>query len=274
MSNQSPLFQSAIELFGHAIEHFNGGSQRDRKFVILHLANAVELIFKDKLLDLGESIYSNPKETISIHASLEKLAKSNAKVPNFSKIQLLIDERNTIQHRFGFPDELTTLFYINATYEFFDAFLQDNYSLSLNEVLKEAIQSETLQEFYLFKNPENSEFSDLLKLTNKHPVSALLSAYSYFETLIQEVLMFDRQGQIAQESEIRSQVMLTMSVFKRHEIELPSDFHNNYDDLRELRNQVAHAKTEPSTKEVKSAIRFIMEFKVLTDSLRGKRANA
>ena len=34
MGYDSPLFQSALELFAHAIEHFNRGDERDRKFTI------------------------------------------------------------------------------------------------------------------------------------------------------------------------------------------------------------------------------------------------
>jgi len=64
MSYDSPLFQSALELFAHAIEHYNRGEEKDRKFVILHLANSVELILKDYILDLGESIYKTPKDNL------------------------------------------------------------------------------------------------------------------------------------------------------------------------------------------------------------------
>jgi hypothetical protein len=52
--------------------------QRDRKFVILHLANAVELIFKDLMLDLGLSLYKNPKETVTIKGAIETLSKEKS----------------------------------------------------------------------------------------------------------------------------------------------------------------------------------------------------
>ena len=74
MAVESPLFQSSMELFGHSITHFNGISELDRKLVILHISNSVELLLKDMILDSGESIYKNPKETITIHACIELLA--------------------------------------------------------------------------------------------------------------------------------------------------------------------------------------------------------
>ena len=73
MGEKSPLFHSTIELLAHAIEHFAQNTERDRKLVVLHLANALELILKDKLLDLGQSVYKNPKETKSIYGIFDDL---------------------------------------------------------------------------------------------------------------------------------------------------------------------------------------------------------
>ena len=143
MAYDSPLFQSSLELFGHAIEHFNWGSEKDRKFVILHLANAVELIFKDLLLDLGESIYKNPKETITITSSIKTLTEEKGiQIPNLNKLELLIDERNSLQHRYGFPNELTSIFYMDAVYNFFKEFLKGNYDLDIDKILEDFVSPE------------------------------------------------------------------------------------------------------------------------------------
>lgn len=56
MAVESPLFQSSMELLGHSISHFNGSSELDRKLVILHLANSIELILKDLVLDTGVNL--------------------------------------------------------------------------------------------------------------------------------------------------------------------------------------------------------------------------
>ena len=67
MSDKSPLFVSASELLAHAIELYFEGMERKYKFVILHLANAIELILKDRIIDSGSSIYkSSSTTTISI----------------------------------------------------------------------------------------------------------------------------------------------------------------------------------------------------------------
>ena len=98
MAIESPLFQSAMELLGHAISHYNGKKELDRKLLILHLANSVELVLKDLVLDSGQSIYKNAKETITIQGCLNVLKEQKVSLPFLNKIELLIDERNALQN--------------------------------------------------------------------------------------------------------------------------------------------------------------------------------
>jgi hypothetical protein len=46
-----------MELIAHAVKLCRANKPQKFKFVILHLANSVELILKDLLIDKGESIY-------------------------------------------------------------------------------------------------------------------------------------------------------------------------------------------------------------------------
>ena len=67
MIENSPLFVSSMELIAHSIDLYAESTDKKYKFVILHLANAVELILKDKVVDTGQTIYKdNNKLTIGI----------------------------------------------------------------------------------------------------------------------------------------------------------------------------------------------------------------
>jgi hypothetical protein len=57
MSDKSPLFVSSLELIAHATELFAQKNPKKYKFIILHLANAIELVLKDLVIDQGMSIY-------------------------------------------------------------------------------------------------------------------------------------------------------------------------------------------------------------------------
>lgn len=137
MSTTSPLFQSSMELLGHSISHFIIGEELDRKLVILHLSNAIELLLKDLVLETGESIYKpkNPKETITIHECIKTLNDKSCNIPYINKVELLIDERNALQHRFGSPNELTSIFYMELCFAFFKDVLDEHYNQDIEEIL-------------------------------------------------------------------------------------------------------------------------------------------
>ena len=130
MGDKSPLFISSMELYAHAIELYSTERQRNFKFAILHLANAVELLLKDALIDLGKSIYKNPKETVTIWGAISLLEEYDITIPEKPHLEILIDDRNTIQHRFGFPDDRATYYYIDVVSGFLRRFLKERYDLN------------------------------------------------------------------------------------------------------------------------------------------------
>ena len=163
VSDDSPLFVSAIELIAHSTELYTQGNERKYKFIILHLANAIELILKDRLVDKGISIYIPRKSlTITIWDSFEKLEAEGTSVPERPIIELLVDDRNTIQHRFSFPDSETVYFYLKRVIAFFKRFLDEEYGVDLADALKPYLSTEDLVLLGLVE--EEDEYGQLDKL--------------------------------------------------------------------------------------------------------------
>ena len=281
MAYDSPLFQSSLELFGHAIEHFNWGTERDRKFVILHLANAVELIFKDLLLDLGESIYKNPKETISVTGSIKTLTEEKGiQIPNLNKLELLIDERNSLQHRYGFPNELTAIFYMEAVYNFFNEFLKENYDLEIDKILEEFVSPDDLASFQLRQAVTTNELDKLIKLARIHPVGALLSAYTYLEKQLNEIrnIINDNvQGRFDEvDRHTRFRIMRLTNpdflprLFDEYGVEIEGENKRKLFELRKIRNVTAHGREEPDEKIVIDLIKFIRGLEPKISELKSK----
>ena len=266
MAYTSPLFQSSFDLFSHSIEHFNLGTERDRKFVIMHLANAVELIFKDLMLDLGLSIYKNPKETITITGAIETLSKDKQiKIPHLNKLELLIDERNALQHRYGFPNELTTIFYMEATYSFFKEFLQENYNLDIEIVLQDFLNEDDLTIFNLRSVTNLTELDKLHKLTKIHPVGALLSLYAYFEGQMNSIREVVMDSAIDNEKDLRLSLFRYsnpdsfMRISNEYNIQLEEQIRKKLIDFRNVRNQVAHGRETVKSQEVIDLINMVKE---------------
>jgi hypothetical protein len=256
MAIESPLFQSAMELLGHSISHYNGKKELDRKLLILHLANAVELILKDLVLDSGESIYKNAKETITIQGCLSSLKEKNVSLPFLNKIELLIDERNALQHRFGSPNELTSIFYMNISQEFFKSVLKQHYSQDYDEIISQFTDEVDLVAFKLGAPENDQELEKLQELAKIHPLGALLSAWSYFEKNADQ---FSKE--IGLDYRRRPFVMeLHSNRLERFGIEVPDDLRYKVDKIRKIRNMSAHGRAEPTIEDVKSTIEIIEEF--------------
>ncbi len=247
MSDDSPLFVSAIELLAHSTELYTQGNERKYKFVILHLANAIELILKDRLVDEGVSIYqSNKPLTITIWKSFEKLEEVGVNVPERPVIELLVDDRNTIQHRFGFPDAATVYYYLRRVVSFFKRFLDEEYGVDLSDTLKPYLSVEDLAVLGLAE--EEDEYAQLDRLFDLSPEAAVLQAYSMLEAKIMDLMGMPLAKTRA--------MPFWRTPDSRHLLDdlaihgfISQDTARNFDLLRQVRNRAAHTahfREEPS----------------------------
>lgn len=206
MSDSSPLFISAAELLIHSVELFKQVDERKYKFIILHLANAVELILQDRLIDAGKSIYESTKPvTISIWKALDTLDKLRIKIPERPVIDLLIEDQNTIQHRLGYPELKTVYSYLDTVIAFFKRFFREEYGVELAEILQEMkVPQGDLQLFGVLEGQRN-ESVFLEKLFELSPESAILQAFKFIESKFSE-LSFIQEGYL--ELKTRKPVLL------------------------------------------------------------------
>lgn len=241
MSEKSPLFVSAVELLAHATELYTQGNEQKYKFVILHLANAIELILKDRLIDKGLSIYV-PKRplTIDIWDAFEKLEGVNITIPERPVIELLIDDRNTIQHRFGFPNADAVYFYLEQVVAFFKRFLNDQYGVNLTDVLNLYIPQEDLEILGLIEKEED-KYAFLDKLFELSPESAIMQAYKLIENKFLQLLAPDPSFKGSFSTFWRMPDfphLLDDLVMEKY---IPNDAAKQFQLLRDFRNRAAHA---------------------------------
>ncbi|EPY2712595.1 hypothetical protein ACXA2G_003473, partial [Vibrio cholerae] len=246
-----------MELLGHSITHYNGKKELDRKLLILHLANAVELILKDLVLDSGESIYKGPKETITIQGCLKVLEDKSISLPLLNKIELLVDERNALQHRFGSPNELTSIFYMNIAENFFREVLKKNYGQEYDEIITQFSDESDLLEYKL-NDPSNDQELDKLKdLAKIHPLGALLSAWTYIE---KEIEVFAEQAGLKFLQRRPATIDLVNGRWERFGVVVPSGLNDSFNEARRLRNMAAHGRLEPTIEDVISSVDTIEAF--------------
>lgn len=131
----SPLLRSAMETLDHGLWHFlRSETSTDMKFALLHVDQAIELLLKEKVRSAGKSIYRNPKETISIWRAYEIVEKElGCKIPEKADLELLHEERNSIQHKYANPSPQDAAFHVEKAVAFIGRFLKDELGVRLED---------------------------------------------------------------------------------------------------------------------------------------------
>lgn len=144
MKRLSPLLRSSFETLEHGLWHYlRSDTTTDMKFALLHVDQAIELLFKEKVRSAGKSIYKNPKETITIWGAYDILEKElGCKIPEKPDLELLHEERNNIQHKYANPSPEDAAFHLEKAMLFIRRFLKDELSLDIADF----VSSEYLQQ--------------------------------------------------------------------------------------------------------------------------------
>jgi hypothetical protein len=143
----SPLLRSAFEVLEHGLWHFfRSDTTTDMKFALLHVDQAIELLLKEKVRAGGKSIYKNPKETISIWTAYEILTNDlGCRIPERPDLELLHEERNSIQHKYLNPSPEDAAFHVDRAVKFVKRFLKDDLQLDIADF----VSSEFLEDLGL-----------------------------------------------------------------------------------------------------------------------------
>lgn len=140
----SPLLRSAFEVLNHGLWHFfRSDTSTDMKFALLHIDQSIELILKECVRAGGKSIYRNPKETITIWGAYEILGQMNIVIPERPDLELLHEERNSIQHKYANPSAEDATFHIDKAMNFIRRFLDAELKIDV----KDYVSAEYLDQF-------------------------------------------------------------------------------------------------------------------------------
>src|ERR1700680_3062558 len=130
----SPWTRSAFEILDHGLYHFfRSNTAKDMKFSMMHVDQAIELFLKERVRAGGKSIYRNPKETISIYGAYDILATLGVSIPERPDLELLHEERNSIQHKYLNPSSDDATFHIQKAFSFIRRFVKDELKLDIKD---------------------------------------------------------------------------------------------------------------------------------------------
>ncbi len=231
---QSPILKSAIESFIHGLEHFISGSPEDRRFAILHIDQAVELMSKEKLVAIGKSIYKSNGETLNLHEVITSLEREKVKIPEKPRLEELHDIRNMVQHKGFTPDEKLTDYYVKISYQFIEGFLKEEMNediiLYIPHRIKIFFEKEIL-------TPLEEQIMLVYDEIEKNPSGAIINIFKALEF-----------------------VSSRRSVEKLKETGIIGDYElENLKIARSLRNKVIHTLYNPSKDDAKIVVKNVLE---------------
>jgi hypothetical protein len=232
-----------MELLAHSTELYTSGKPRNFKFVILHLANSIELILKDRLIDKGISIYNSKQlsQTIGVWDAFGKLNDLGISIPERPVIELLIDDRNTIQHRFSFPNAESVYFYLEHVVTFLTRFLNDEYGLNLLDVLASHLSDKDLAFLGLSEKESEEEESAIDRLFTISPESAVIQAFNLIEHRFMKLLEVDSTTSRRPITVWRYPDFPYLMDELAFDSYLTYDNVRQFDNLRKIRNQAVHS---------------------------------
>ena len=134
MAQTSPILRFALEILHHALENYSTESPRHRKVAVLNLAQAVVLAVKAALVENNVRIYETNGRTINTHDALASLAKlwQVERIDGHARGELLVDERNSIQHRYGNVDDVSLDYHMETAFDVLRRILEREFDTGLD----------------------------------------------------------------------------------------------------------------------------------------------
>ncbi len=115
------------------------------KFALLHVDQAIELLLKERVRLGKQSIYKNPKETITMYGAYDILEnKLKCSIPEKPDLELLHEERNNIQHKYANPSPEDAAFHVQNAMKFVARFVKEELKIELADFLPSEFLSKVI----------------------------------------------------------------------------------------------------------------------------------
>lgn len=238
------------------MEHYVGGSDTDYRMAVLHCANSVELAAKAVLVKNNHPIFESPGKSITSHKAMEQLATvwGVPRVPWLARLQVLIDERNAIQHRYGTLDDVTMDYHMNGTTAFLQEVLTREFSTDIHELSRQALPEDVWNKCRFIMSEKDQTFERVLANVHNQPETSFLTAMEMYTSIIDLAV-----------ADIGVPPATHLDVVIKFHAALPNKSKVSQREVRDipglfsLRNGIIHIGKTTTPEEVEAAIRLIQK---------------
>lgn len=252
MLQRSPILRFALEVFEHALELATSPRARDRKIAVINLAQCVELAVKAALVEKNVSIYTKESKTINTHDALTKVAELWAvpRVPTHSRLELLIDERNAIQHRYGDVDDVTLDYHLETVFQTLDELLRQQFDIDLSDWVRDNVDVKVWRQVRFVEPPEpKAQQPSEASLPERSATLDLVDGFSRYESAIRDLVTSLGEGSLKVGSTLDFAIKSLASTDAP-----PTELIRELPGVYRLRNRVIHGEGSASDEEVRAAL--------------------
>jgi hypothetical protein len=180
-----PIMRAAVELLEHALEHAVAGEERDRRIAVLHLAQVIELGAKAALVSRNIPIYAKGSTTLTVHQSLDEVEKLRGdRLPARARVELLVDERNAIQHRYGALDAETLEYHVESVLTLFGAILDEFFDTDLHQFIRDTFDEGVWSQVPYVRTQTQDQIEAAEGELQTNPRTAFIDAFTSFELVV------------------------------------------------------------------------------------------
>jgi uncharacterized protein YutE (UPF0331/DUF86 family) len=231
-----------------AIDLYQKGTEKANKFSVLFCDHAIELILKEKLLTMGESIYIKGGRTIEFFDALNFLENNKGvKIQEHADLEMIHDLRNTIQHRGATVSKHEAEYYLKKVYDFMKRFLREELKLELKDILE--------RRYYDILEQGIDKTEKIIEINSKHESTPLSVADFSSVPLVEYRNLEIKLNQVARNLnlELPKGRYLGPSNIVRELVSngnLPKEAIYHFDKIRNIRNKVAHTEEQLTDDEI------------------------
>lgn len=256
MAQTSPILRFALEVLQHGLENYASDTARHRKMAVLNLAQAVELSIKAALVENNVPIYERSGRTINSHEALNCLAKlwGVERFDQHARVELLIDERNAIQHRYGSVDDVGLDYHMETAFEAISRILESEFDTELSSWVRDTIDEDVWSKVR-FVTPAIPTDEDPSAAINpaRNPVVDFVDGFARFERQVRLLLVpFLHEGQRFTGSTLDFSIKALSNANDPDQ-----NLIRSLPGVYRLRNRSVHGDSEPSSKDVDEALKVL-----------------
>ena len=229
---------------------------------VLNLAQSVELTVKAALVENNVPIYLTGNRTIVIHDALASLAKlwSVERIEFHARIEILVDERNAIQHRYGTVDDVTLDYHMETAFCVLRSVLVEEFDTGLDAWIRDNVAAEIWQTIRFVEPPLPAAADPSAAIIPERSATLdFIDGFTRYERGVREALIpFLEEGQRFPGSSLDLMIKALSNSTGSHQ-----ELIRTLPEVYRLRNRAIHGNIVPTTEDVRKAL------SLLDDALSG-----